>query len=209
MPVVRTGTWHGKLAESAGRMQVHLVCRWSGQGPGTANWQGALGACKFTWCASRQDRDLARQTGRERWARASSLSVPVVRTGTWHGKLAGSAGRVQVHLVCQSSGQGPGTANWQGALDACKSTWSAGWLCAGPCGPPVIRIVLGLHGMTCKFRLTEGCQVPACNVQDRLEIDFLNLSYTPLSTGNLVFGPVAGECIMQPSALLHHPSVPH
>ena len=28
------------------------------------------------------------------------------------------------------------------------------------------------------------------NVQDRLEIDFLNLSFTPLSTGNLVFGPV-------------------
>ena len=74
----------------------------------------------------RQDRDLARQTGRERWTHAGPRAPSVASTGTWHGKLAWSARRVQVHLVCQSSGQGPGTANWQGALDAYRSTWSAG-----------------------------------------------------------------------------------
>ena len=123
LPVVRTGTWYVKLAGSTGHMQVHVLRQLPVQVPGTATWQGTLDPRGLL---GHQDRNLVRQTSREHWMRAGPLGVPVIRTGTWHGKLAGSAGCIQVHLVCRWSGQGPGMANWQVALDACRSTWSAG-----------------------------------------------------------------------------------
>ena len=72
-----------------------------------------------------------------------------VRTGTWHVKLAGKAGHMQVHVLRQLPVQlGTWHSNLAGNTDICRSTWSAGhqyrdlarqtgkecWTCLGPRG---------------------------------------------------------------------------